>query len=477
MRRRGPGNGVQVELIEDDDLVEGGGGTSASQRDDRARSRLLRLAGVGVLVALVVVVVVADVVERRRDAALWLELRGVAGFMDPFDGPITEVWRAPGEWPVFETEQVMVLQSDDGSRMTAVDPASGTVLWSRDVPPGMSCQPFGDDAVPATLWDRIACAQARGERDSESFGSLLVLDAAEGTVLLSRTLEVPALFVHPIDGDLIIASEGPESRLELRRSELQGDRELWSYSSEPGLRTELVSDVDGFWGWWVEDGVLVIQSMSVTLALDVATGEEVNPPTRAGARSFTRELSDGGRIEMTHPTAIRGDVLNADGSLRYQLNGQLWMPGVTMPGVTDGSAPGILAIRDSLTSEVIGLDAATGEPVWNAGRLLAEVAPTVLVDGVAVAQGGRTAVGIDMASGSTLWSIDVASSVWWPPLTDGRVVLFCTRSDGAEYIAAHDVRTGGVVWRVPAPEGIRYAQALGRSTVLVYSGTEIVAYR
>ena len=466
MGRRVGDDVVHVDLVEDDEAA----GPPPEVAADRARrTRRLRLTGVLAIVVLAAVIVGADVVERRREAALLVSLRDVPGFMDPFDGPIAEVWRVSGEWAVFETDRVMVLQSDDGTRMTAIDPQSGTSLWSRDIPPGMWCQPFGEE-VTATLWDRIACARARGEVDGESPGSLLVLDVAEGTVLGAHELDVPALFVHPVDGDLIIAYEGTEGRLELRRWAPEADRDVWRYSSEPGLRAEIVSDTDGWWGWGVEDGVLIIESVSVTLALDVATGDEVTTDARAG-RPIVRELPDGGRVEMNHPTAISGDVLNADGSLRFRLSGQLWMP-----GVTDGSAPGILAARDSVTMDVFGVDAATGEYVWNAGRLPG-AEPTLLVDGVAVAQGERTAVGLDMASGSTLWTAEVASSGWWPALSDGRVALLFTRSDGAAHLAAHDVRTGTVAWRVQVPDSTWYATALGRSTVLVHTDSEIIAYR
>lgn len=480
MRRRGPDDGVvRVELLDGDEPQGPGGGTPTPPRGDRSRTRLLRLAGVLALLAVAGVIVGADALERRREAALRLALSDVPGFMDPFDGPIAEVWRAPGEWPIIETDQVMVLQSEDGTRMTAIDVQSGAVIWSRGVPPGASCVPFGDDSaqVPPTLWDRIACARTRGmaDQDGPGAGSLLVLDAAEGTVVLSRPLEESVLFVQPIEDDLIIVAEDQESRLEVRRWLPEADRDLWVFRSEPGLRDALVSDVDGWWGWWIEDGVFLIESDSESLALDVATGEVVAPPdpVERGLPVSTRELPDGGTVVGTHPLAVPSStrVLNADGSLRYELGATPWMP-----WVTDGSVAGIVAVRDEETREVIGLDAATGELVWSAGRL-AGVEPTLQVDGVLVAQGAHTAVGIDMATGSTLWTADAAAAEWWPALTDGEVVLLFTRNDGADHLAAHDLRSGAIAWRVPAPEGTRYARALGRTTVLVYTDTEIVAYR
>jgi outer membrane protein assembly factor BamB len=62
------------------------------------------------------------------------------------------------------------------------------------------------------------------------------------------------------------------------------------------------------------------------------------------------------------------------------------------------------------------------------------------------------------------------------PLTDGEVVLVPV-SDGESALAALDLRTGEEQWRMPAPAGLADARVAQDGTLLLTTGSEVIAFR
>lgn len=479
MRRGGSGDDVvRVEMVEADEPSAAAPSGSDGIGVDPGRRRRLRWTGIGVLAALVVVVAAAGVVGERRDAARRAALAQIEGVLEPFGGPLVEAWRLPAGWPLIASDSLLVLQGTGSNPpLTAVDPSSGAVLWHREGALAEWCTPLGGDlaAEPSTPTDRIVCTQTTDVYlpDDVAVGSLVVLDAVRGTELRSLPLDASVLFVQTADDDVILTSVDARSRLEVRRWDPAADREVWRYLSEPGLLETLVDD--GPWGREISDGVYRFGGEDEALSIDVATGERVpSVPRSERMRPITWPLPDGGTVELTLPgpqDPYGTRVLDADGSVRYEMEATPWVP-----WITDGSVPSILAVQDPLSHDVIGLDAATGDRLWIVDDV-AGVESILQIDGIAVGLGSGRAVGLDMAEGAVLWEADVAYPDWWSPLTDGEVVVLLTASDAATYLAALDLKTGEQVWRVPVPDTTRYAETLGRAIVLVHTDTDLIAFR
>src|SRR5665648_529629 len=134
-RSRASDDAVEVEIVEVDDPAGLDHGAPADAPDaaalrDRARRRVLRWVGLGVIAALATAVVVVNVAEARQEAARRAALAQIPWLMPRIDGPLQEAWRAPGTALVAETSDLIVTQaSDSGGALVAVDESSGEVAW------------------------------------------------------------------------------------------------------------------------------------------------------------------------------------------------------------------------------------------------------------------------------------------------------------------------------------------------------------
>jgi outer membrane protein assembly factor BamB len=223
------------------------------------------------------------------------------------------------------------------------------------------------------------------------------------------------------------------------------------------------------WSFRVVDDVVWLGG-STYVAVSLATGAPVDDAVAPVAQWETR-LPDGSRVELEYRPEPHARVIDADGSVRFEVDAEPWVP-----WITDGSVPGVLMLRLP-DHRITGVDARTGEQLWTAGRLV-WMAPGVQVDGVVVALGTSTAVGLSVADGLRLWEVAIERGAGaWSPLTDGRSVFLLTAGASGIQLAAHDLRSGTRQWAVATDVGATYLDALGSGTLLVHTGGDLIAYR
>jgi len=190
-------------------------------------------------------------------------------------------------------------------------------------------------------------------------------------------------------------------------------------------------------------------------------------------------LADGGTVEWAQePTGSDGTVrvLEPDGTVRFEVSGNPWWF-----GRADESAADLVLVQqqgsvgaDAHGSQVVALDAATGETLWSG----ADVGdwPIALIDGVALTSGAMAGA-IDIRSGRRLWELPVDASVYVGALTDGELVLVPVREAGILRLVALSVRTGTEAWRMRLPVGTSEVSSTLGGLVLATTETEIIAYR
>lgn len=476
---------VVIEIV---DVRDPGGAGRARARqgwDDGVADEVtgrgsLTWVGVGVLFALIVAVAVVNLTEARRETERLSALGGTAGVLRTLDHPLQEVWRADGGQVFAASGEVVVLLDITGQEsLSAIDAVTGELLWSRTLTRGEACVPVGSDGsdgagpTPALVAcvrladpDEVAAGVATGA------ARLVALDIVTGAELRSLSLETEPMTLDAVDDDLVVSRVGDRATVQVVRWDPGADRVVWAYRSDPGR-----ADVIQAGGWWIsrQEGGLLWFGQTVFLAVAAASGQEVpvdGPSVLvAGARAMA--LPDGGTVEWSYrPDGYpdRTRVLQADGSVRFEFEGEPWVA-----PVTDGSFPDVLAMRKAVTQDVVGLDVRTGELRWSA-RTMQGMYPYVHIDGVVIAVGTLRAVAVDVRDGTRLWEEPIARPRT-APLTDGRVVLILTREDGKIGIAAHQLRTGNVAWRVPVPDDAFYLEQAGQDLVLVHTPSGVIAFR
>jgi outer membrane protein assembly factor BamB len=463
---------VEVEIVEVRDLA------GARHGDDAAPSRPRRLAvwvGAAVLVGLTVVVVGSNLMEARRQDSRFDALSDVAGVLTAIDGPVQEVWRVPGGQVLANSPGAIVLIDQSDASLRGIDPGTGVVLWQRAVGADETCLPVGGVGADGTTRSPVlvVCAPVQDADTGTALSARVVaLDLATGRELRVLDLPGPAMTVDVVDDDLVVSRIGDRGTVHVLRWDPGAGRVVWSYRSEPGVADSLLRD-----GWWdsvLDRGVLWF-GRDRMIALAAASGQEVpaDDPPAFWSVGGVATLPDGGVAEWTHdlsgdPTATR--VFDPDGRLRFTFDGEPWLA-----EVSDGSEPGVLAMRRTAGLDVVGLDARTGEQKW-AATTLQGMYPYLQIDGIVVSTGSLRAIALDVATGTRVWEQPIARPRTWP-LTDGRVVLLLTRDEGLIGLSAFDLRTGAERWRVPLPTDATYLDVGGSGTVLVHTVREVVAYR
>ena len=143
---------------------------------------------------------------------------------------------------------------------------------------------------------------------------------------------------------------------------------------------------------------------------------------------------------------------------------------------SDGTPPALLLMRLDAglgdSGRIAGLDAGTGEVLWEGDRL-AGVAPLVRLGGVLVAAGAGRVYGFDLATGREMWRSTAAGVSGQSAVTDGeRVVLPTTVADGPA-LTSFDIETGATGWSVVLPEPPTGLWALGGRAVLMLTRTSV----
>jgi len=252
---------------------------------------------------------------------------------------------------------------------------------------------------------------------------------------------------------------------------------LWTYRSDPGVLPE---GVFGAVSYDTVDGVLQIGGQTdISIAVDDGTEVASSPSDTADPTVTVARLADGGTVEWAYqPTEPAGTVrvLEPDGTVRFEVSGSPWWF-----GWTDGSAADVVLVQQQGSageaargSQVVALDAATGDTLWSLPDL--GDMPIALIDGVAFTS-GATAGAIDIRSGRRLWELPVDQSVYVGALTDGELLLVPVREARTLQLAAVNVRTGTEAWLMPLPDGTMQVSSTLGGLVLVTTGTELIAYR
>ena len=464
MRKRGPGDGVvQVELLEADAVL----GLEPSPADDgdpveAARARRLRWVGLAVVAMLLGTIVAAMVVDGRRQAARQAALAELGWVLPPIRGPLEEVWRAPGAWVIATTAQVVVVQDPTEGGVRALDAATGALLWER---PGADwseyCYPVHDyrsiDQDPYQA-DILVCGPAgssEGLPDAGVTVAIVAVDTATGVEQRSLVIDGKVLAPEVADEDLVVTFVDAQAAIGVIRWDPHAG-EVWSYRSAPGVLPEgtlWASPADG-WVYGLEGDVL---RLTTDLALDVNTGHEVQgATTNAGPNILgnVQRLPDGGWVEWLWDDsgqrwATRGRVLNPDGSLRFEVDGEPWSGGL----LTDGSVPdAILTIGP--TGEGAALEPSSGSELWSVPEMFG-TRPAFLLEGTMVVVGSSTVTALDARDGTAKWQVGTGWATNATAPTDGDVALVQVRErpageDPGTFIVAVDLRTGTEAWRMPA---------------------------
>jgi len=500
MRRHGASDDVvEVEMVEVDDLtgVDGAGpplvpDADAHDSDRHARRRrVLRWVGGAVLAVLATGVVVVNVHAAREAAARHAALADLPWVLPRMDGALEEVWRAPGAWVVAETSEVLVTSPSTGQgRLYGVDTRTGETLWER---PGSQPDADCSGVVDYSGWEAdplgfvppepglLMCLPMDGYGQdalpTPDFAvEIVFLDVATGVQVSSVTLDGAVVLSESVDGDVVLSFVRSDAGMTVLRLDPHTGEVLWTHRSDPGVLTE---GVFGAWSYAMADGVLRIDGeFHLAVALDDGTEVASSPSDTADPSTTVARLADGGTVEWVYqPTRRDGTVrvLEPDGAVRFEVSGVPWWF-----GRADGSAEDVVLVRrqgsagaDVQGSQVVALDAATGDTLWSLPDL--GDMPMALIDGVALTSGAMVGA-IDVRSGRRLWELPVDHSVYVGALTDGELLLVPVGEAGTLRLAAVSVRTGTEAWRIPLPDGTTQVSSTLGGLVLVTTDTELIAY-
>jgi outer membrane protein assembly factor BamB len=419
----------------------------------------------------------ATVLDARRDAGAVAALAGQVGVLAQVDGPLEEAWRVDDGWLLAEADGAIALMGVAGANVIrGIDPRTGRVLWSRDPGRQESCLPVRDDATDASAdaplrADLLVCGPVGdpyGGGATEA-STATTVDVASGAELASWDVAPGFGFFESVDGDLVEVGFEPDGAARLTRWDPRTGSAVWTFVSAPGVGDEIMSG--DFWSFQVVDDVVWLGG-STRVVVSLAAGTPVDDAAAsASAASAATLLPDGGRVDLEHRPEPHARVVDADGSVRFEVAANPWVP-----WITDGSVPEVLMLRRP-DHRIAGVDARTGEELWSADELVG-MAPGVQVDGVVVALGTSTAVGLSVADGLRLWEVEIERGAGaWSPLTDGRSVFLLTAGAAGMQLAAHDLRTGTQEWAVATDPAATYLDALGEGTLLVHTGSDLIAYR
>jgi outer membrane protein assembly factor BamB len=495
---QGAGSGSGPEDGRDEDRHEGG----------RRRRRLVVGASAAVLVAVLAGMTAVDAAQSRADLA---RLREAPGGVAPMLTAPQEVWSVddvvPGAFELVPGAVVTV----QGGDVVAHDLATGEERWRTGVGGAVSCGAvLGFSYAPGVApSDELVCLVDPADQlmapggvtsptpavassvvvlgaDGELLGRR-ALDAADGAAMpgpdgsLVRVLrvgEVPAehgseLEADPSTGepesvppgrDAVVVLEDALTGEERWRHDLPFTEGLgWNcvgWVDDDGGASRMLADLERLWGvvvgdlvqvdgcgvsaWFGEDGARLDDPASPADGV-------LRLPDGALYRDATGQMGWGyvGAV----PTEERSVVLAADGSVRWEAPGPLFLP-----KASDGRDLGLRLLR---TEGVLAAYGDDGAQRWSSAG--AEVPEEVLAvaGGVVVTSRDGVLAALDAGTGLERWSVesevlrdtgatDAAGGFSFPAaFTDGEHVVVLTQdwSGRDQQLVAVDLADGDVAWR------------------------------
>ena len=443
--------------------------------------RRRRWIGIGVIAALVAAVIATNVVDAWRERERRAALAQLGWVLPRMDGPLQEVWRAPGGFPTGAAPELIITSGGGDGQVSAIDTSTGEVRWSRgDTGSYTQCWPLGavepaTDPMALPVSEALVCYPWMLFRDplpGEST-TVAVVDPSTGAEQASVTLAGYLLGQEAVGQDLLLAAVDAGGTLVVTRWQPRTGRELWTYRSAPGRMADSTSG----WGFGVVGGTVLVDADS-RVRLDLATGLEVSGPEGAEPESlpltFLESLPDGGTVEWSLTPAgvvAGGQVVEADGRVRFTFSGE-----PLHPWHTDGSTPNVLLVQDRRAAEVTGLDVRTGEELWRLDLLDPnDSLPVLQIDGTLLLLGYSSVMAIDIRDGTVLWQL-VTQGFSSGVATDGDLVLIGRSYVPRGVLVALDLRTGVEAWRVPIAGPVQEVRVVGQN-VLVTTGEQVIALR
>lgn len=459
---------TDVELVEDDgDDVRGApAGPHAPPGPPgahRTRRRVL-VAGGAVLAVLVVVGIVGQTVVSSRERARVATIAGLPGVVGVVDGPVRVLRSGPDDGvrrATLRTPAGLLVSSsedeDGAASVRALDPTTGTVAWQADliergralhVPPGGevvpsrgSCESLGPQGgTLVCLADNGVSLVGRGTltQVAPDVTRLLVLDARDGSVVadLSEAVDGWVSASLAVLGDLVVVAGA------------QGD----------GVHVRALA-VDGTVAWGATFPSTTTTAFGAQVELD-ATADRLVVVTPDAVRLLDAVGGTSREVAMRSDDYVRGVAGDAvvvqtlsGGTLVVRPGGVVRVAGDWVElAVDDGSAPGLLLTMDGSTLRA--WDEA-GDARWQADVTVPEF-QALLLEGRVIAGSGTDVVAVDATTGDELWragSLLPGSGI----TTDGRSVLVLAPRPGRsapEGVVALDARDGDVLWRTTLPESV-----------------------
>lgn len=365
------------------------------------------------------------------DVAAAVSARG-AGRSGRFPGPAPD--EAPGLAWTFSGEGVYDLPvigsgvafAQDAAAVTALDLATGGVIWSTALPTSYAGTPALSDGAVIAL-----SVPEPYEDDGWRPGGVtdvVALDAGDGTELWRSPVEalvnVAAL---AIDEDVLIVAGTGDLLWDACGDLCYPDGWVIAFDARTGGELWRLA-ANSPWTVSVAQGIVVVDFDNSTLAAyDLATGDEMWS-TRHCTGVLQFPAITAGRVVLAtfpgpvpYPPCLQAfDLRTGDEMWSSDIAGRGWrLVVLTARAAYLGDEQGMVAV-----------DAATGAESWRVDGLVGQptmVGQQIIVDGVDAEQ-NQIMVGLRPADGQEIWRLDVTGdeSFWGVVAADGIVI----RNDG-----------------------------------------------
>ncbi|WP_265522063.1 PQQ-binding-like beta-propeller repeat protein [Oerskovia flava] len=420
--------------------------TPAHPRSRHHRGRVL-WATAATVVAVAGSVVFTAVVENARV----VDTASIPGVVRPLHTPPATSWTIErhSDQRIIPVDGAMVLVDD---HLVAYGTEDGSEKWSSEpLPQDTSCLPrIGDEPH-----DLIVCISPDLTASDGQRLTVTTYDPATGERTGSRTArvrdqEVALAGSHDLVRLYVEGTSAVIVREDARTGEPRWEQRV---PRERGAGAAVEDDFVGGVSLAVSRGVVSVLGRGLA-----ATFTHDGIPLEVGDVWSVVELPDGRYAGNQYGRGV-ATVFGADGVPEFQVNGR-----VLEAPLTDGSVPGVIVANTF--GGMMGVDAATGATLW---ELTGSGSHAVLrLDGQIVIQSDSVLRSVDVRTGEQTWSVRVERSALWLPLTDGESVFVTSGTRGVDpELVSISLRQGYVQWRAPLPLGAFHVFAAdGRIMVL-----------